>query len=444
MWPDPASTSAALYRRASRVFAGGITRLQVWFEPFPAYAESGAGARVTDVDGTVRIDFSNNFASLIHGHAHPEIVAAVTERIARGTCFAMPTESEIALAELLCDRVERFEEIRFCNTGSEAVMLALKAARARTGRSKIAKVEGAYHGMYDYAEVSLDPTPENWGNTPRPLPFAAGTPQGVLDDVVVIPLNDVEAAARVLAAEAGNLAAVLVDPVPLMCGMVPASRAFLETLRAITREIGALLIFDEVIAFRLAYHGAQSRFGGEPDLTVLGKIIGGGFPVGAIAGTGEAMAVFDQRGGKPAMPSSGTFTANPVTMTAGLASMELLTEAAYDRLEHLGIYARTAIDGAFEASGYPGQVTGVGSMFQLHLHRRPVTDYRSAYHRPDESRAVAKLHRNMLKQGIILSPRCTGFLSTPMTEQDLDAMAAALARGLGQLAEAAAEDAGNS
>ncbi len=437
MWPEPDSKSAALYERARRVFAGGSTRLQVWAEPFPVYAATGAGAYVTDVDGTRRLDLTNNYASLIHGHAHPAVIEAVTARIADGTCFALPTETEVALAELLCQRVTRFEAVRFCNTGSEAVMLAMKAARAKTGRPKIAKVEGAYHGMYDYAEVSLDSTPDNWGNAPRAVPFATGTPRGVLDDVVVLPFNDVATSERILRAHAGELAAVLLDPVPGMCGMITASPEFLAMLRGVTREIGALLIFDEVIAFRLAYHGAQARFGGEPDLTTLGKIIGGGFPVGAVAGTSDAMAVFDQTAGKPLMPASGTFTANPVSMTAGLVTMQLLTPECYDRLEALGEHARAGIAAAFAASGYPGQVTGVGAMFLLHPHTRPVTDYRATYRRPDDALALKALHRALLQAGYILSPTGAGFLSSVMTEADLDGFAAALTRCLGDLAAAA-------
>ena len=440
MWPDPASKSAALYERAAKVFAGGNTRLQVWVDPFPVYAEKGSGARVTDVDGVTRLDFTNNFASLIHGHAHPAVIEAVTARIQLGTCFAMPTESEILLGELLCDRIERVDEIRFCNTGSEAVMIAMKAARSHTGRPKIAKIEGAYHGMYDYAEVSLDSNPDNWGNAPRAVPFAAGTPQGVLDDVVVIPFNDVEAAERIIRANAAELAAVLIDPVPAMCGMIPASPEFLKMLRSVTRGIGALLIFDEVIALRLGYRGAQGRFGGEPDLTTFAKIIGGGFPVGAIAGTREAMAVFDHRNGKPLTPASGTFSANPVTMTAGLVTMQLLTPDCYDRLEALGDHARQRIAQAFADSGYPGQVTGVGAMFLIHLHQRPITDYRSAYRRPEEAAGLRTLHGALLKAGHIISSTGAGFLSSVMTEADLDQFGEALTDSLKNLASANGKD----
>ncbi len=216
-------------------------------------------------------------------------------------------------------------------------MMALKAARAHTGRPKIAKCEGAYHGSYDYAEVSLDPTPEAWGrNAPVSVAYAKGTPDNVLADVVTIPFNDTEAAVSLIREHGPELACVLVDPMPNRAGLAPADRAYLEALRKVTREVGALLIFDEVITFRLGSRGAQGIWNIDPDLTTLGKIIGGGFPVGAIGGRRDVMAVFDPRPGKPALPHGGTFSANPVTMRAGIAAMELLDDAAFARLDAMG------------------------------------------------------------------------------------------------------------
>ena len=298
-WPDRSSRSAHLYRRAAAVLPGGISRLQTWVDPYPIYARRGEGAYIVDVDGTRRLDLMNNFASLIHGHANPGVVAAATAAAAAGTCFAMPTEAEIAMAELLCGRVGSVDRVRFCNSGTEAVMIALKAARARTGRARIAKIEGAYHGMYDYAEVSLDPTPDNWGNEPKSIRYAAGSPEAVLDDTVVFPYNETETAERILRDAGSTLAAILVDPAPAVFGMVPMAPAFAAMIQRVARDIGAKVIIDEVIAFRLDYHGAQTRFGIAPDYTTFAKIIGGGFPVGAVAGTEDAMAVFSHLDGKP-------------------------------------------------------------------------------------------------------------------------------------------------
>jgi glutamate-1-semialdehyde 2,1-aminomutase len=438
MWPDRDSRSFALYGRALRVMPGGITRITPWQEPYPVYARSGEGCRITDVDGAVYVDFVNNFASLIHGHAHPAIVEAVTRQITLGTAFTMPTESEVLLAELLCQRVASFDSVRFCNSGSEAVMLAIKAARSHMGRSKIAKIEGAYHGMYDYAEVSLDPTPREWGNDPRPIGYARGTPKGVLDDVVVIPFNQPSAAARILDAHGPELAAVLLDVMPTHVGTVAATQEFLAVVVDAARRSGALLVLDEVISFRLGYSGGQGIFGLSPDLTVLAKIIGGGFPVGAVAGKAEVMAAFDHRAGKPLMPSSGTFTANPVTMTAGLASMQLLTPEAFVELDGLGDHARRAIARAIAASGYPAQVTGMGSIFQLHLHRRPISDYRSAFPEPGEASALRLLQQRLLRRGYLVSASGGGFLPTVMPLSVIDSFAAALGDELAAIARGAA------
>src|SRR5215468_9840628 len=321
-WLQPDSRSAALWARAQHVMPGGNTRTTVHMAPYPPYAASGAGCWITDVEGDRRLDCLNNYTALIHGHAHPAIVEAASHRLARGTSFPLPTPEEIELAAALAERLPSAEHVRFTNSGSEAVMMAIKGARAHTRRPRIAKFEGAYHGSYDYAEVSLSSTPESWGTlaAPSSTAYSRGTPPAVLDDVVVLPFNHPEHAVARTQQEAGSLAAVVIDPVPNRVGLMPARCDFLEAMREVTRAHGIVLIFDEVISFRVGYHGAQGAFGVVPDMTTLGKIIGGGFPVGAIAGRADAMAVFDPtRGGPPAAPHGGTFNANPVTMAAGLA-----------------------------------------------------------------------------------------------------------------------------
>ncbi|MBL4721667.1 MAG: aminotransferase class III-fold pyridoxal phosphate-dependent enzyme, partial [Alphaproteobacteria bacterium] len=254
--------SSALFDRAVNVLPGGNSRTTVWSAPFPVYAASGEGCWLTDVDGRRYLDLLNNYTSLLHGHAHPTIHDAVRAQLDIGTCFPLPTGQEVDFAEFLCDRVPGFEQVRFANSGSEAVMMALKAARAHTGRPKIAKCEGSYHGSYDFAEVSLDSGPETWGNAePKSVPYSKGTPQSVLDDVVVIPFNHPQEAERILRANATELSCVLVDPLPNRGGLIPASREFLDMLRQVTTECGMVLIFDEVISFRLGFEGAQGAFG---------------------------------------------------------------------------------------------------------------------------------------------------------------------------------------
>ena len=413
--------SAALYERAKAVMPGGNTRITVFMKPHPYYASRGEGCRLTDADGVERLDFTNNYNSLIHGHAHPAIVSAVKTQLELGTAYPMATEAEIRLAELLCQRVPSFEQIRFCNSGSEAVMFAVKAARAHSGRYKIAKCEGSYHGSYDQLEVSLDPTPETWGNSdPKSVPYVAGTPKSVLDDVIVIPYNKPDEAERILRKHAQELACIVIDLMPNRGGLIPATPEFIAMLKRVREDTGVLLIFDEVITLRLSLGGAQELFGIRPDLTATGKIIGGGFPVGAVAGSSAIMAVFDPRDGKPALSHSGTFNANPMTMVAGEAAMRLLTQAEINRIGKLGERARSGIVEIMQEIGLPGQVTGLGSLFRIHMHDRPLSDYRSMMTTGLEKTLLSKIVINMRNDGIFVNERGVCSLSTPMGNTEIE------------------------
>lgn len=433
-YPNLNSASAKLYERALKSLPGGNTRTTVFMKPYPVYAVKGAGCRVWDADGDVRVDCINNFTSHIHGYANSAINTAVKKQLENGTAFGLPTPSEIDLAELLCDRVESIERVRFTNSGTEAVMMAIKAARAFTGRAKIAKVEGAYHGSYDYAEVSLDPAPKEWGDeTPSSIPYAKGTPTSVLTDVITIPFNNPEKAAQLLRQHADELAAVLIDPVPNRAGLIPASREFITSLVATTKQIGALLIFDEVISFRLCYHGAQSIWGVKPDLTALGKIIGGGFPIGAVGGREEVMAVFDPTQGKPALPHGGTFSANPISMVAGLTAMQLLDRDAFEHLDELGLNLRTAINKVFITHKLPGKAVGMGSLIKVHFSPRDVTDYRSGYQDPETARRLGVFVQGMINRGVLVASNGLIALSTPMTAEDIHLISAAVEGAVGDV-----------
>lgn len=422
--------SAELYARALNVLPGGNSRTTVFFSPYPFYAVRGEGFRVWDADGNVRVDFLNNYTSLILGHAHPKVVAAIAEAAARGASFAAPTEYEIQLAEELCRRVRSVERVRFTNSGTEATMLAIRAARAYTGRPKIAKFEGGYHGSHDYAAVSVSPDPDRAGpaERPRPVPDGPGVPDAVLGTVVVLPYNDLEAVRRILEVEGREIAAVLVEPLMGAGGAIPATVEFLRGLRELTRQYGIVLIFDEVIAFRLAYGGAQAYFGVEADLTTFGKIIGGGLPIGALGGRAEIMDLFDPR--RPdRIGHGGTFNANPVAMAAGLATLAELTPAAYEHLNRLGELARRRLRQAFERLGIPAQVTGAGSIFAVHFTAEPVTDYRSA-RRGAHPQLLCRLHLGLLNEGVIIAPRGMGCISTPMTEAEVELLGQAVENAL--------------
>ncbi|TIM20883.1 MAG: aminotransferase class III-fold pyridoxal phosphate-dependent enzyme, partial [Mesorhizobium sp.] len=278
-YPDSMPKSREMFERARKVMPGGNTRTTVFIDPFPIYAQRGEGCRVWDVDGNVYYDCINNFTAMIHGYGHPAVTAAVVDQMPRGSAFGAPTESELDLAELLVERLPSVEQVRFANSGTEGVMMAIKAARAFTERSKIVKIEGAYHGSYDFAEVSLDSSPANWGDMPASTAYAKGTPKGVLDDVIAVPFNDTEALRAVFDAHGDTIAGVLIDPMPNRAGLIPARKDYLDAMVEIAHAAGSLVILDEVISLRLGYSGAQGLWSITPDLTALGKIIGGGFPV---------------------------------------------------------------------------------------------------------------------------------------------------------------------
>ncbi len=430
------SRSAALFERAQRVLPGGVSRNTILRAPHPTYVDFGDGCRVTDVDGVTRLDFSNNVASLIHGHACPEIIRAVRDQLERGTAFMMATELEVAYAEGLCARSRSFEKLRFVNSGTEAVMAALKAARAFTGRPRIAKVEGAYHGGYDYAEVSQAPNPETWGSADHPnsVPLTHGTPASALSEVVILPFNDCERAIAILDEHKTDLACVLIDLMPHRVGLRPAEAEFVSALREWTQRHGALLVVDEVITFRSEFGGLQARYGLTPDLTALGKAIGGGFPVGAIAGRAEVMEVMNPIGARYLFPHSGTFSANPITMAAGLAAMEKFDEAGVARLNGLAERAMRGIQEAARSTGARACVTGGGSMFRVHMKEHPPRDFREAFLSPPEAHRLKALLGHLFDEGFILINTCSATLSTPMTEVEIDALVDAMRGGFEKIA----------
>lgn len=428
--------AAAIYERARKVLPGGCSRNAILRKPHPFYAAHASGCTVVDVDGVARLDFANNMTSQIHGHADPRITAAVAAQLGKGTAFAFGTEVEVDYAEHLAGRARSFEKVRFVNSGTEAIMACLKAARAFTGRPMIAKAEGAYHGLYDYAEVSQTASPANWGEPDRPTssPVSFGTPQSVLDDVLVIPFNDPERAVALLERHGESIACILIDPMPHRAGVIPATQAFIVALRQWADRNGALLVFDEVITFRSTYGGAQQWYPISPDLTAMGKIIGGGFPVGALAGRADVMSVMDPTAGKLLFPHSGTFSANPVTMTAGLAAMRAFDRAAVDRLNALAVHAHDVIGQVIAIADVPCCLTGEGSMFKLHFRPTPPTTYREAYVDGAQAALVERFLNLMFDDGLILINSCSATLSTPMTRATVDRLAEAVLRALRALA----------
>ena len=427
------SKSQALYNEAIKTLPGGISRNTIYRKPHPDYVSHGKGPIVTDVDGVSRIDFANNMASLIHGHAFGPIVEGVAKQLEKGTAFTMATEAELRFAQSLCERNESFEKIRFMNSGTEAVMAAIKAARAITGRPKIAKSEGAYHGTYDYAEVSQKSAPKNWGDAKRPtsVPVAMGTPQAALNDVAIFPFNHLERTLEILDEVADDLACILIDPLPHRVGLIPGTREFIGALRKWSENHGVLLIFDEVITFRMGYGGAQDWYPEiQPDLTSMGKIIGGGFPVGALAGKDEFMSCLDPGRQDLPFPHSGTFSANPITMTAGRIAMQHFDKTAVEKLNSLGEYARLEIQKCIDRLGVEVSVTGAGSMFRVHLKPEPPLEYRTAYSNEWETGRIKQLVDHLYEHGFMMINTCSAALSTTTEASHVDQFVDCLAGGL--------------
>jgi glutamate-1-semialdehyde 2,1-aminomutase len=307
-------------------------------------------------------------------------------------------------------------------------MAMIKAARAYTGKPKIAKAEGAYHGTYDFAEISQSPNPENWGDIDQPnsVPLSHGTPQGVLDDVIIFPFNDSERTIHLLDQNKEKLAAVMIDLVPHRVGLVAANADFIEEIYNWTRKNNVLLIFDEVITFRVRYGGAQEDYPVKPDLTALGKIIGGGFPVGAFAGRSEIMKVLDPGEKKLLFPFSGTFSANPVTMTAGRVAMELYDTEAIRAINEITARAKSQIEEAAVIADVPVCLTGAGSMFRFHPKPDPPKNYREAYQPKEVTRLISEILDYMFyTEKIMLINTVSGMFSTAITQKEVDRLSEA-------------------
>ncbi|TMQ15651.1 MAG: aspartate aminotransferase family protein [Candidatus Rokuibacteriota bacterium] len=422
--------SRALHEEATAVMPGGNSRTTTFFDPYPFYFQRGQGAHVWDADGIERVDFNNNYTSLVLGHAIPDVVKAVQAVAESGLSFPGPTEHEIRLAEMLVRRVPSVESVRFTNSGTEATMNAVRLARAFTNRPKLAKFEGAFHGTHDWVMVSVTGDTKTWGNRrkPKPVAWSAGIPPAVLKNVVVLPWNDPEACEEILTEEAANLAALIVDPYLCNGGLVPPVDGFMARLREVTERHGILMIMDEVISLRTAWGGGQERLAVRPDLTTFGKIIGGGLPVGAFGGRRDVMAFYDPRKGGARISQGGTFNANPVTMAAGVATLNALTPEAYTRLEALGERLRGGISRLFANTRRRGQVTGVGSLFWLHWTPEALSDYRST--KSKDTEMPERVFMGMLNEGILMTQRGLGACSLAMSDEDVDRFVNALARVL--------------
>ena len=364
--------SRAMWEEACRYLPDGDSRHSIFWKPYPIFTESARGAVVTDADGVERLDFINTMTTMILGHGPAPVLNAARAQMELGLAYNSPNRHQVELARLLCARIPSFEQVRFTNSGTEATLNTIRAARAFTGRSKIAKVEGGYHGTHDAVLVSLriDPAAGGDYDNPQPVASSGGLVDGTLEQAVIIPYNDAPVARRILEEHRAELAAVIVEPVMGSVGMLPADTAYLTMLRDFADDAGALLIFDEVISFRVSPGGAQEYYGVTPDLTALGKIIGGGFPVGAFGGRSDIMRLYSPSSGPVINHGGHVQYANPISMAAGVATLTELTPIVYRQLAELTEMLRQGIRKVGSEMEQPGEGNGRGFPFRYPLCRR--------------------------------------------------------------------------
>ncbi|GIP39184.1 glutamate-1-semialdehyde 2,1-aminomutase 2 [Paenibacillus sp. J31TS4] len=408
--------SAAAFAEAKKYIPGGVNSPVRAFKSVgltPAFLKRGEGARVYDIDGNVFLDYIGSWGPLILGHAHPEVVEAIKQTAELGTSFGAPTELETEMAKLVCERMPSVDIVRMVNSGTEATMSALRLARGYTKRSLILKFEGSYHGHADSLLIKAGSGVATLG-----LPDSPGVPESVAKNTITVPYNDLEAVKTVFEKFGEQLAAVIVEPVAGNMGVVPPLPGFLEGLRELTTRYGTLLIFDEVMTgFRVGYNSAQGRFGVTPDLTCMGKVIGGGLPVGAYGGKREIMENIAPTG---PIYQAGTLSGNPLAMAAGYTTLKLMTPEKYEQLEARGARLEAGLRKNAEELGVPSTINRVGSMVCPFFTAERVINFDTA--RTSDLNRFVKYFGNLLDEGVSVAPsQFEGmFISTAHTEADID------------------------
>ncbi len=384
--------SEKLFEEAQKILPGGVSSPVRRFEPYPFFVKKGEGCILWDVDGKSYVDYCLAYGPLILGHAHSSITEAVCQQIKKGSTYGVPTEGELKLARIVIERVPCAEMIRFVNSGTEATMAAIRLARAFTGKNKIIKFEGAYHGAHDYVLVKP-------GSGATSIPESLGIPTDTTKNTLTAPFNDEESIVGIIE-EDDDIAAILVEPVMANIGCIEPEEGYLNFLRKVSRENDILLIFDEVITgFRLARGGAQEYYNVSPDLTTLGKIMGGGFPIGALTGKKELMELISPAG---EVYQAGTFNGNPASITAGIAMLNELTNNLYTELDKKGEYMRKGINDILDDNQLEFQLNGLSSMFQLYFTTQKIKNYADA--KTADIEMFKRYFHYLLQEGIFIPP----------------------------------------
>jgi len=403
---------------AKKYLPGGDTRSAAYYGPYPVFMEKGQGCRVYDCDGNEYIDLVNNFTSLIHGHAHPRLIEAARAQSEKGTAFAAPSIIQYEHARHLCDRVAALDLVRYCNSGTEATLFTMRAARAFTGKDGFIKMDGGYHGVHDFVEANT--IPDFTADGLPSVRLERGVPARVADDLYVTPFNDLEATESILEQHHNRIAGIIMEPMLGSGGLIHPQAGYLRGMRELADRYQVLLVFDEIITFRLSRGGLQELEEVQPDLTALGKLIGGGYPVGAFGGRSEIMARFD-----PAHPESvahsGTFGGNNNTLAAGLVALEMYGQEEVDRINGLGDRLRDGFQSAMERVGIRGRAGGWGSLVGTIWTGRELDNAKDVVLGFLESGDLsAVLHLEMLNRGIFFASRGMYVISTPMDEAIID------------------------
>lgn len=424
------SRSELFFQEAQKAIPGGVNSPVRAFKSVgtdPLFIKKASGSRIYDVDGNEFIDYVGSWGPMILGHCHPQVVAAVKSAVDNGCSFGAPTELEITLAEMVIEAVPSIEMVRMVSSGTEATMSAIRLARGYTGRDKILKFSGCYHGHSDSLLVKAGSGAATFG-----VPDSPGVPQDFAKHTLTATYNDLNSVNKLVAENKDQISCIIVEPVAGNMGTVPPREGFLEGLRSLCTEEGIVLIFDEVMSgFRVAYGGAQELYNVTPDMTTLGKIIGGGLPVGAFGGKKEIMSLLSPSGG---VYQAGTLSGNPLAMTAGIETLKLLqTEGFYQDLDRKSDYVASGIAKAAKDAGFPIYSTRVGSMFCAFFSKEPVYDWTSVA--ACDTKAFAKYFRLMLDEGIYLAPSQfeTAFVSIAHSTDDLDKTIAAAAKAFKSL-----------